>query len=444
MTTAITSAHATNWVDDWFDAAVTTRPGVFESQQRTFATLGGFNGRISTNTDSIFTVSPPKINAGCGGIDIFMGGFSFLNPDYLVEKAEKIVRVAPYMAFDMALNELCTTCSTIKDRAESISNFLNGLQLDECKAAKPLALAMTTPFRDDGVTLSSIGSTLKTGSENLWNDAKKAFTEDPAKGVKAAVNNSSMSATGKSELLKEGSLLKNIGEKTGITTSKIAQMRALIGDVEISYTDSYRFTPINGCLDANYDQLLNGTPLKKGAGASASCSEVGGNSVNSYVGDIIDGIADKIVASKTSSYTTDQKAFISKSPVPIVYILNTAAKFGDAQLYSVAEEIKPMAARSYAFYMFVEMVRNINEAIKKYEEYLSYCTGEDEMSATHMKSLRALLDNAKEKRQQAFEDYEANTNDMVTLSDRIASYKRQQQEIDSILNDSKYAMGRAF
>ncbi|TCK58433.1 conjugal transfer protein TraH [Seleniivibrio woodruffii] len=445
MTTAVATAHAeANWVDDWFDAAVTTQPGVFESQQRTYATLGSFNGRLKTHTDSLLTISKPHINVGCGGIDIFMGGFSFLNPDYLVEKAEKMIRVAPYVAFDMALNELSTTVATIKDRAENIINALNSLQMDECKSAKALVVsAKQWASGNSDAALDTISSGLIQGADSLWKEAKQGFTDDPGGKVKSSINSSSMSSAGKSELLKEGSLLNSIGAKMGITTTRIAQMRALIGDIDISYSGEYRFTPIGNCAEATYDALIDKTPYKKGAGTSASCTQTGGNTIQEYVNTNIDGIAQKIMNDKTSPYTNTEKDYIGKAVIPVVYILNTASKYGETQLQEASEEIKPIAAKAYAFYMFIEMVRNVTDAAKKYEEYLATCTG-DEFTTSHREAIKTLLERAKEVRSEAFEHYQASIGDMNHLYDVLDTYKQQQNEIDSIINDSKYAMGRVF
>lgn len=79
---------------------------------------------------------------GCGGIDGFLGGFSFLDPDYLVEKAQRAMQAAPYVAFDMALKTMCKECADTLGKIEQITNFLNGIQLNECALAKPIATAM--------------------------------------------------------------------------------------------------------------------------------------------------------------------------------------------------------------------------------------------------------------------------------------------------------------
>ncbi len=91
------------WVDDWFDNAVVNGSSSYENQQRGFYSAGGFSGRINTTVDYPITVALPKLNSGCGGVDLFLGGMSFLDEDYLVEKFQNIIQAAPALAFDIAL-----------------------------------------------------------------------------------------------------------------------------------------------------------------------------------------------------------------------------------------------------------------------------------------------------------------------------------------------------
>ena len=84
------------------------------------------------------TFSPPRLKVGCGGIDLFLGGMSFLNAKYLVQKAERILQAAPAFAFDMAMNEYCKECKAIKDFMEHASDALNSIQSNDCRLAKRL------------------------------------------------------------------------------------------------------------------------------------------------------------------------------------------------------------------------------------------------------------------------------------------------------------------
>src|SRR3546814_2288377 len=81
-------------------------PGSFEDQTRGYLTAGGMSGRVDVHNDYLMSLSLPKVKAGCGGIDMFLGGMSFLDPDYLVQKLESILQAAPAVAFQYLLETL--------------------------------------------------------------------------------------------------------------------------------------------------------------------------------------------------------------------------------------------------------------------------------------------------------------------------------------------------
>jgi conjugative transfer pilus assembly protein TraH len=80
ITTAFCSSICSaGWVDDWFSNASVTGPSSYNNQQRGFYSAGGFQARINNTNDYLVTASLPKLKSGCGGVDLFMGGISFLD-----------------------------------------------------------------------------------------------------------------------------------------------------------------------------------------------------------------------------------------------------------------------------------------------------------------------------------------------------------------------------
>jgi len=79
------------WVDDWLQQSNTTQTGYFQGQQRGYYSAGSFSGRWKSTADYPVTLEMPKVKSGCGGIDVFMGGFSFMDTDSLVDKLQAIL-----------------------------------------------------------------------------------------------------------------------------------------------------------------------------------------------------------------------------------------------------------------------------------------------------------------------------------------------------------------
>ena len=95
---SVPSAQAAGWVDDWLTQRAGSSPNYFAGQQRGYYSGGSFSGCWHNTTSYPVTVETPRIKSGCGGIDVFMGGMSFLNTNYLVNKLQTILSGASAVA----------------------------------------------------------------------------------------------------------------------------------------------------------------------------------------------------------------------------------------------------------------------------------------------------------------------------------------------------------
>ncbi|ADD67363.1 TraH family protein [Denitrovibrio acetiphilus DSM 12809] len=434
-------AHA-NWVDDWFDANSSANASVYISQERGFATMGSFQGRLKTKSDYLMTVAPPKLSVGCGGIDIFMGGFSFLNPDYLVDKAERILRAAPYVAFDLALNEFCTSCSAIKDRAENIINALNGLQIDECKAAKGLVVSANHLIhgREDQA-VDVLQKNMVQGLDTLFTDAKKDVEDKPGANFKKAVDNSGMSAELKEELKKSGSILDRIGSKVGMNTTQIRQIRALIGDVQVNLTDN----AINafyypGCDEATYKKLIEGKPLSKSS-YSSGCAESSGSNLTDEVQNLLQSISDKITTNKNTSLSAEEKNFVGITPYPVKSTLNTASLYGDNQVAVIRDTMLQPTLHGYAFAIFSNILVNSKTSIEEYKALVD--SGDGKLTKQLSAALDELLKKTADKGSEARESYLATISDTENLLAILERYGNMKQVIDDTLQQNSFTVNRS-
>ena len=80
------------------DAHLSARRGVIDG--------GSVVVRNRIATPTIVSFNPPKFAAGCGGIDMFLGSFSFINADQFVNMLRAIASNAISYAFSLALKEM--------------------------------------------------------------------------------------------------------------------------------------------------------------------------------------------------------------------------------------------------------------------------------------------------------------------------------------------------
>ena len=76
-----------------------TNPGVFETQRRGVISGGSIYVRNPMMTTSLVNLQTPSWKAGCGGIDLFGGSFSFINADQFVQLLRTVAANAKGYAF---------------------------------------------------------------------------------------------------------------------------------------------------------------------------------------------------------------------------------------------------------------------------------------------------------------------------------------------------------
>jgi conjugative transfer pilus assembly protein TraH len=371
------------WVDDWFDQHTSTDAGYYEGQKRGYYTAGGFSGRVKLSNDSLVTVMPPKLKSGCGGIDVFWGGFSFLNFDYLVQKSQRILQSAPYAAFDIALNTLCTPCAQTIKSIDAIANQLNTLQLDDCKASRAVATYPLSLFSQQGkeADLGAVKSDFMTsaGMDNLWDNIKKsgkeigqAWSSPPTNFVTSTTNSPVKSCPNsiKTLLGEEGSLLQRIGSRIGLTDEFIAIMRGLIGDVYISPINGITVTPVPHCSENNSvkaaDLTASGAIYIRGnAGTEPQLCEP-------YTGLTLQQMTqlrmERIITSmmNRTPLSPEDDNYLNQTPLSLGLILKTAVMMGAQD--EVVMSIPDLVARAYAYLMLNDMIAHIEYAIAKAQQ----------------------------------------------------------------------------
>lgn len=116
-----------------------TRPDVYKSQTR-----GGFVGgsiavRVPTGNISVFQFTPPGYSAGCGGIDLFGGSFSFINSAQLKAIFRQIAMSAAAAAFKRMLDAIEPKLSSIMTQFQGIMQALNQLAVDTCETGMAIS-----------------------------------------------------------------------------------------------------------------------------------------------------------------------------------------------------------------------------------------------------------------------------------------------------------------
>lgn len=347
-------------VDDWLASHTISGPGHYEGSQRNYYYGGTLSIKNRTANDRLFTVSPPKIKAGCGGINIFTGGLGFLDFDRLVQKLQNILAAAPAAAFEIALQTLCEPCKNIIAELESISDALNGLQLDECKASKALVAKLASPFapKDEQAELDTYvtdfyeSSGIAQGWERIqsgWNSIKNSFDANaqPTQWT-AGCPQEVREVFGQN-----GTILERMVTKLNLDANLEEAVRGLVGDIVIEVNDATpqkRVRYIEPCPEnaqVSAEQVLNGRLYVRELytdNTPAPCipsNDVNGNILN-YVRLQIYSIRTKMESGSASLDATEQ-AFLGSVPLPVAQMIKQSIT---AKITS-DEEMTQVVARAY-------------------------------------------------------------------------------------------------
>lgn len=355
------------WMDDWVDQSTSSGPNYFEGQKRGYFSGGSYSARYRNSNDYLFSIQKPRLKSGCGGVDLFMGGFSFLDPEYLMQKMQRAIQAAPAIAFDLALKELSPSISSAIGKFEAIINQLNDLQMNECAMSKEIVTALSGRYESQSGGFSEIASLFDTKQSAEASSAKNYThskeqqqsnnnrpTQPQSEGIKGC------SAEFKKVFAKNGSLLKHVAEQKGLE-QYADYMRAYLGDVIISYSDNqYSHRVIEPCSQVkvdDMDEILTGNAFIKPENGGA-CTRANDQGLLEVVDSLMHSIALKI-RSKRGNYTSNEINFLSSIPAPVFKALNTSAQINNIDFQ--ISVLREPTARAMSYAIVHDLVNKIYE-----------------------------------------------------------------------------------
>jgi len=353
-----------DWVNEWFDQSTSVSSGGYQNQQRGFYSAGGFSGRYRMTNDFLVTASPPRLEVGCGGIDLFGGGFTYLDPEYLVEKFERIIQAAPAFAFDLAMTQYCQVCKDSMNTLTAITDQLNSIQLNDCRMSKRLVTAVA----DNKNVLSELAAEAA-GNFSLTEALKKNsqdFQENVRSNNGASPDDLQAGLQDCPDLFRRifvnGSVMQNAANEAGLGAFAPV-MRGLIGDARVTYNSAQRqyqvetftFCPSNALVQP--DSFVTGTVDQMSA--TGSCSASGMAPVIETVFDQLTNIATKLrTPGGAAALTPEERAFVNRSAFPLLTLLSNAAAQGNS------EAMVEILAEPVAFSTSYRMLNDLWEVIR--------------------------------------------------------------------------------
>ena len=171
--TALLPAHAdvNSEMDDfWNDlgvAANVTGPSAFEGQRAGYYTLGNVYIRTPQRTLNPVNIQMPGYRAGCGGIDMYGGGFSYVNSAQLVAFMKSVANNAASFAFQVALETISPVIAEKVGELQSVAQRINQFAMNSCESGQ-LAVAAVWPKSDQASRVICEASASRRGLYPDW------------------------------------------------------------------------------------------------------------------------------------------------------------------------------------------------------------------------------------------------------------------------------------
>lgn len=140
LSTSSYAAGVSGSLDSFFDDlgyhSNVSNPSAYKGQAANYYNGGSLYVRSSVKNAQLAALTVPSINAGCGGIDAFMGGFSHINSDQIVQFGKAVVSNAVPFAVDLALQTWAPQLKQIRDNLQSIADKWLNQSINSCETAQ--------------------------------------------------------------------------------------------------------------------------------------------------------------------------------------------------------------------------------------------------------------------------------------------------------------------
>jgi len=425
------------WLDDWFDQQVSSGPNYFEGQKRGYFTAGSFSARIPSSTDYLFSIEAPRLKAGCGGIDVFLGGFGFTNFDYLVQKFQRLIQAAPVVAFQIALNTLSSQLGVEMKDAEKIINALNSLQLNECALMKPFTTIdlykndAEKQFTDAAeAAIKTTGLTdLFTSIKALGSSAKTKTNQTPSPAEQYAGCGTELQA-----VIDGSGNNKGIIQVGGYDTLA-PLIRGMIGDLVIKAGPSTIFAePTPPCEQNAFGAFKEGKLFRRDTPTAQACQQ---DSVQSFRDKVSDYLINAYLKTgNKQALTEEQKNIFKISPLPVYNFVKYANVTKDS---SILPAMADPVAKGMLYQAFLDVYINLYKILMKMES-VSYKTNNSNENGLcnieHVREkMKILISRAQEFYNYAGSIYMASLNENKSTIEIAYTYKNFEDIVYKQLSD---------
>ena len=324
----------------------TTMPHAWQGQAAGYASGGSIYMRTAVKQVQLVSIQVPSLNAGCGGIDAYLGAFSHINGDQLQRFVKQIMGNAAGYFFDLALQTTVPEMKQAKDFLQKLASDVNSMNMSSCQAAQGIVGGL---WPKTAVSQQKICQDIA-GEQNLFSDWAASRQGCTLGGQYGSVTDKASDKM-KDQVLKNKNLMwESLSKDTMFNSNRELKEFAMSLTGTLIFDATGNIKPLVA-LTTNEDiikSMMNGgTANIYACDTTTLClaptikpvtiSEA--NSMNGQVKKLLISIQNKAISD--TPLTEQEKGFISSTSVPVLKYLVDPQSLGVANtlLYQLSDYI---------------------------------------------------------------------------------------------------------
>jgi conjugative transfer pilus assembly protein TraH len=131
-----------NYFNDLGFSSNVSKPSAYQGQSAGYYSGGSVFTRSAIRDVQVVQLDLPSYRSGCGGIDLYAGGLSFIKDDQLVQMLQSILNNAAGYSFTLALETVTPEIANVMKYMEDVANFVNQANVNSCETAEDIVGGM--------------------------------------------------------------------------------------------------------------------------------------------------------------------------------------------------------------------------------------------------------------------------------------------------------------
>ena len=353
------------------DVSNTTPAGAYKGQEGGFYSGGSVFMRHPSRNIQMLNLQLPSVEAGCGGIDLHMGGFGYINSAELLKTLRTIGGNSKGYLFSLALKQMSPQIMNQIEELQSWMNEANWNNINTCQAAAQLVNNTAASFHASTVR-TCIQQVLKDKSENYFSARELCKSQ-------AEVNANNKAAANAGEPVIDNINIAWHAIQQNTTLVKLDQnlkflLMSLTGTVVIetlgNSPPNSQYYPSKLHSSDVFDTLSTGENIPLYTCHDEKCLHIIEDTINlkpeqTFVGTIKALIASMEikVLEDVNPLTTQEKAFLESTSLPLYKMLNVYSAFGKGTALIFPTHYAEVIAMD-VLYRYIE--RSIGDVMQAY------------------------------------------------------------------------------